>query len=119
MITCLSCVSNSFHGIFLVIDGLDELQADNGRKFTLEIFAKLSNSTSHGQWHILTTSRLEVDIDEAFSGWTRMAMDVEAVRHDITIHIGYRLDHDEKLKKLKPDLKLKIKETLLQKCDGM
>jgi hypothetical protein len=104
-----------FHDIFLVIDGLDELQADNGRRFTLEMFAKISSSNLH----ILTTSRLETDIEEAFSEWTCIAMDVEAVRHDITIHIGYRLDHDEKLKKLKPDLKLEIKEKLLQKCDGM
>ena len=115
MLSCLMSVSKSFHDFFVVIDGLDERQDDNGRKFTLCMLKQMSNPSSH----ILATSRLETDIEEVFSTTSRMAMDAEAVRHDIMTHIDYRLDCGEKLKKLRPDLKREIKEKLLEKCDGM
>ncbi len=116
MLSRLVSVSESFHDFFLVIDGLNECQDDDDeRKFTFCVFAQMSNSKSY----ILATSGLEADIEEAFSGTTRMAMDAEAMRHDIMVHIDYRLDYGEKLKNLRPELKREIKEKLLEKCDGM
>jgi hypothetical protein len=46
-------------------------------------------------------------------------MDTVAVTQDIMVHIDASLNEDTKLKKLRPQMKERIRKDLTEKCDGM
>jgi hypothetical protein len=108
-------VTSSIDEVYLVVDGLDECENRE------ELLATLSSLPSYNQSssiNLLVTSRPETDIDNAFSGKPRLQID-HLVRSDISAYISWRLAHDEKLKRIKPDLKREIQEKLEAKGAGM
>lgn len=115
MIFNLVSTSTLFKDFYVIVDGLDECQEKSNKEFILSMFDRLGKTNLH----VLVTSRLENDIKEAFTRHPQMAMDEEAVKHDIKIHIDIRLEYDIKLKKIQPDTKKEIKEHLLEKSEGM
>lgn len=100
-----------FEEVYIVIDGLDEC---SDRAMTISMLPTLSMKNTH----VLVTSRPEVDIAKAFHGLKTMNID-ESVQCDITTHVKWQFETDDKLRLIRPSLKLEIQETLLARCDGM
>ena len=113
LLLCLITVSNAFKDVFILVDGLDECQ--RRRDLLLEIFNRFSNK----HFHVLVTSRPDPDIKQAFSTKSSFPMDTVAVTQDIMVHIDASLNEDTKLKKLRPQMKERIRKDLTEKCDGM
>ena len=106
---------------FFIIDALDEC---NEREKLLRLL-EIIYERKHPKLHILVTSRKELDIEESLKAMTndktRICIQSELVYEDILTYIQDRLENDNSLKrfKLKPKIKEKVKETLIEKADGM
>ena len=106
---------------FFVIDALDEC---NEREKLLGLLEQIYEQ-KHPNLHILVTSRQEVDIEETLEAMTnheaRICIQSELVQGDILTYIQDRLENDNSLKRFKrqPKIQEKIKQTLVEKADGM
>ena len=106
---------------FFIIDALDECNEREKLLGLLEVIYE----RKHPRLHILVTSRKEEDIGESLVAMTndeaRICIQSELVHKDILIYIQDRLGNDNSLKrfKLQPKIQEKIRETLIEKADGM
>lgn len=110
----LLCLSRVFEDVYIVIDGLDECATP--RDNLLSLLLTLGSSP---HMHIFISSRFESDINAALLKKPRLAMEKEFVKLDIAKHIDCRLDYDDRLKTMTPDLKNEVRVKLLEKSDGM
>lgn len=102
----ITALSTTFESTYVIIDGLDEI-ADLQKAIWL-------TRTLEGvqNMHLLIVSRLEQDIRRAFVGENQLHLEENMFRTDISCHVQWQLDHDEKLKLMKPTLKQNIKTRL-------
>lgn len=106
----------TYQRVYVIIDGLDECQT---RKELLIVLMKLANNKLNSRLNLLITSRPEEDIKSAFNGRPNAEMDPDGVRSDIQSYVTWILDHHHNFNDVSKDLKLEIKETLVEKSDGM
>ena len=105
--------------MFLIIDALDECPKGEKREELLELIVEITSWPSTNL-HILVTSRKEYDITESLTPLlTTLAISVQGsqVASDIEIYIDTQLA--TKMKRVTKDMKMEIKEALVQKADGM
>ena len=106
---------------FFVIDALDECKE---REKLLGLLGRI-HEQKHPKLHILVTSRQELDIEDALEPMTnheaRICIQSELVQGDILTYIQDRLENDNSLKRFKrqPKIQEKIRQTLVEKADGM
>ena len=106
---------------FFVIDALDECKE---REKLLGLLGRIQEQ-KYPKLHILVTSRQELDIEEALEPMTnhetRICIQSELVQGDILTYIHDRLENDNSLKRFKrhPTIQEKIRQTLVEKADGM
>jgi hypothetical protein len=114
VLASLAWISQHFSQAFLVIDGVDEC---SDRERFSESLARL---VERGMIKVLVASRPEHDIATAavFMGKPILNID-DAVKDDISIHVGCYIEKDRKLKRLSPELKAEILRKMTSKCDGM
>lgn len=106
---------------YIVLDALDECTART------ELFEILEQIHSWGiaNLHVLVTSRIEVDIEEALEGIVpksdRVCLESRLVNQDIRTYIVERLQQDKFLRRWQQDLAIQeeIQSTLVQKAGGM
>jgi hypothetical protein len=111
-ITFISEIYPFFSEVYLVIDGVDECQ-------DREQFVTLLGELGTEHTHILATSRYEQDIARCFKQWNFMHMEDTAVNRDIERYISTRFATEEKLSKIRPELKDMIRIKLLERSQGM
>jgi hypothetical protein len=66
----------------------------------------------------MIASRPERDISATFGDQIEIELEDSVVNADIKVCIDWRLEHDDKLKGIKPQLKQEIKDELLSKASG-
>lgn len=104
-----------FEDIYIVIDGLDEI--DTGREQLLMMLVEVSQSQSIN-FHILVISRPEKDIEIAIFGKPHLEIREDMNKEDISAYIEAEFSKGL-LSEIQLDLKLLIKETLLAQSGGM
>jgi len=98
----------------IVIDALDECQ---NRQDLLEGLLDLHKS--YDQVRLLVTSREESDIKQVFSGVTQLWIQAEMTASDIALFVEEEVEHQPKLKRLKPATKTEIIKTITAEAKGM
>ena len=112
----------SFEESFVILDALDECTDRS------ELLADIDNIMGWEDLdlHLLVTSRREQDIEESLSSLVvghqaSVCIDSAVVSADIRVYVHYRLRADRKLKRWQKDLEMsqEIKDTIVDKADGM
>jgi ankyrin repeat domain-containing protein 50 len=114
-------VIESLDQVFIIIDALDECRKDVEREQLLTTILEIK-SRSLPSLHILTTSRRELDIEEALLPLiTIPAIPVEGsqIDLDIKLYISWRLAIDQQLRKWPKAIKAEIEESLIAGANGM
>lgn len=112
IIESVKWLSRFYKKTYIVVDALDECSRITE---VCSMLLKLEVSSLK----VLAISRPESEIKAVFTDVSQLSMDELAIRADIGIYIDWRLEHDVRLRKIKPDLKRHIKERLLRANDGM
>jgi Cdc6-like AAA superfamily ATPase len=99
----------------VVIDGLDECVE---RQSILHLLRNLPNMKSCSV-RVLVTSRQLGDIEEAFTQYKSQSTRVHAVDHDIEAYISTSIATNSRLRRLQPDLRALVQETLQSGAHGM
>lgn len=106
---------------YIILDALDECTERDELLTDLEEIVSWKDT----DFHLLTTSRKETDIEEALTPLShirdRISIQSAPVNADIMTYIHDRLRVDRKLKRWQkhPKVQLEIGDTLLRKADGM
>lgn len=106
---------------YIILDALDECTERDELLTDLEEIVSWKDTN----FHLLTTSRKETDIEEALTPLShirdRISIQSAPVNADIRTYIHDRLRVDRKLKRWQkhPRVQLEIEDTLLRKADGM
>lgn len=121
LLSTLRQMMASMRDTYIILDALDEC-TERGELFVdLEQIMDWNDANSH----VLTTSRREMDIEEALTplGDLRLKIDIQStnISADIRTYIHDRLQADRRLKRWQKDPKtqLEIEDTLLGKAHGM
>ena len=110
--TTITWLSRSFNTVYIVVDGLDEC---SDRTSICRAISELAQENIK----VLATSRPETDIASSFSAVKQLEVEETFAQADLAIYIDWRLEHNERLKIIKPALKHDIKANLLSKSQGM
>ena len=102
-----------FSRVYLVIDGMDEIAE---RQHILSFVNSLQRSVNV---HLLVVSRPLHDIEKQLSSTLRLNIEANLCLKDIQTYIQWRLNHDQKLKRIKPSLKKTIHDRLVAQSMGM
>jgi hypothetical protein len=106
----------SFTNVYIIVDAIDECpKTDDERDELLAVVLEISHSGSQ----LLVTSRLEIDIAEAFKLEAKISIDKVIVGADIKLHIANELATDIRLRKWSSDIKDDIEKTLVEGSNGM
>ncbi|KAH0533900.1 hypothetical protein FGG08_007482, partial [Glutinoglossum americanum] len=110
--------------IFIVTDALDECPKNKEKEFREELLELITEvkDWSTSNIHLLVTSRLEPDIEEALTPLlTARAISIQGsqVESDIKLHISSQLKTDPKLKQWPSEVKTEIEEALTAGANGM
>jgi archaellum biogenesis ATPase FlaH len=116
LVLYISFMSRIFTDVFLIIDGLDEC-AENDRETIINAMKTVQGSTQGS--HIMVISRRERDIVQALLQVPNLAMDEKSVLIDIKTHIISRFAAESRLRCRKTEVEDRIRDVLLEKCDGM
>ncbi|KAI9881492.1 MAG: hypothetical protein M1830_000055 [Pleopsidium flavum] len=113
----LEVLIESFPHVYLVLDALDECSE---REELMQSLDELLSKSMDGL-HLLTTSRKEQDIEDAFDNLrpVKISLAVKEVNEDIKLHIKSRLSQDLRLKRLAEATKAEIETALLDGAHGM
>ena len=68
--------------------------------------------------NVFITSRSEKDIEKAFSEKPSLRMEEDCVLQDIASHVNWSLVQEDFVD-LGDEIKIEIRETIIQKCQGM
>lgn len=107
---------------YIVIDALDECPSQEGERGQLCALLQEISSWELPLLHILTTSRREPDIEEAFAqipNVSRVPIQNALVDADILKYVEAQLAAVPKLARWKPHLKEEIREALVEGAHGM
>ena len=102
----IMCLSSMFASTYIIIDGLDEIADLQKAVWLVRTLEGAQNM------HLLIVSRLDQDIRRAFFGKNQLHLDEDMFQKDISCHVQWQLNHDEKFRSMKPSLKLKIRTKL-------
>lgn len=106
---------------YIILDALDECAERDELLTDLEEIVSWEDANVH----VLTTSRREKDIEEALillsDERNRIGIQSALVNADIRTYTHDRLQIDRKLRRWlkRPEVQLKIEDTLVKKADGM
>ena len=117
----LSEIIKEFEEVFFVVDALDECPKTCEQEELLAVIAEIK-SWSPLKLHLLVTSRLEPDIEEALSPLlTSSAIPIQGfqIDLDIRLHVADQLASDPKLKRWSKDVKMEIENALVEGAGGM
>lgn len=113
--------STQAHGrLFLVLDALDECpEKDDAREQMLEHLERLSQGVP--QIQLLATSREISEIRESMDslGAEQAPIATQSVDADIKKYTSTQLSRDRQLRKLDPNMRQLVEETITQKAGGM
>lgn len=104
---------SGFSRIYLVIDGVDEIVE---RQHILSFIKSIQRSVNV---HLLVVSRPLRDIEKQLSSTLRLNIEANLLLEDIQTYIQWRLNNDQKFKRIKPSLKKTIYDRLTVQCMGM
>ena len=121
LLATLHQMMGSFEGTYLVIDALDECIERQ------ELLTSIKELTSwkDANLHILTTSRMEKDIEDSIEPFNnqqgKICIQSTLVNDDIRAYVHGRLRTDQLLKRWekKPEIQQEIEKALMEKADGM
>jgi hypothetical protein len=107
--------------VFIIIDALDERRKNGERE---QLFSTISEIKSQAlpNLHVFTTSRREVDIEEAILPLVTIPaipMGGSQIELDIKLYISWQLATDSQLKKWPNAIKAEIEESLTSDANGM
>jgi hypothetical protein len=108
----LEMICDQNHEFYFVIDALDEYDSIDRYRF-LDMIFKLQQKTSI---NVLFTSRFIAEITEAFQHAIRF--EIRASDKDVEAYLTSRLD-DLRIVRNKKDLREEIKETIVERVQGM
>lgn len=111
----------SFEETFIILDALDECTDRS------ELLADIDNLVGweNIDLHLLVTSRREQDIEESLASLigdqASVCIDSAVISADIRVYVQFRLRTDRALKRWQKNLELsqEIKDTIVEKADGM
>ena len=108
--------ASKYRQAIVAVDALDE--CNQGREELLNFFRDLGANKSIS---VFVTSRNEQDIRETFQNFQSLPLSEfkNQTAIDIEAYINDELRMRSRLKRLSPELKNDIKDTLLQGADGM
>ncbi|OQO08786.1 hypothetical protein B0A48_05676 [Cryoendolithus antarcticus] len=110
----------SYRKVFIHLDALDECPAsDRQRRAMLEGLGSIVGRAQN--LHILATSRAELDIRFAMDELcaTTVPIDDKVVDHDIEQYVAKEIARNTKLRRLDEVTKLLVRDTLVQRANGM
>jgi len=114
--TILKNLIPSFTNVYIIVDAIHECpKSGDQRDELLAVALDISRSGSQ----LLVTSRLEIDIAEAFKSEANISIDKMLVEADITLHVANELATDVRLRKWSSDIKADIEKTLVEGSNGM
>ncbi|KKZ68736.1 hypothetical protein EMCG_05645 [[Emmonsia] crescens] len=108
--------NESSYRLFLIIDGLDEIAADDRSKF-LELLARIRKESLN--IHVLLTSRAGIQSSPSFLQPLEIIATKEKLLADMTLLIEDRLARLQNLYKFRRQTKRKIRFKILEKADSM
>lgn len=106
--------NESSYRLFLIIDGLDEIAADDRSKF-LELLARIRKESLN--IHVLLTSRVGIQSSPSFLQPLEIIATKEKLLADMTLLIEDRLARLQNLYKFRRQTKRKIRSKILEKAD--
>jgi len=119
---------DGFSAVHIVIDALDECPTMNGeRKYLLASLARIL-AAAPDNFHLFCASRKEPDIEAAIGHLLDFRLRTcinlttarEVLNHDISLYIDSELKSDDfRSLDRDPETKRRVRETLLEKSDGM
>lgn len=107
-INAIVSISNTVTKVTIVIDGIDECPSRN-RSELCDSLLQLAN----GAINLLVTSRRENDIVKVFSEQAHLEMTQEMLSSDKSIHLDWTFENDRKLKQIKAEERVTLKQQLL------
>ena len=110
---CVQKMMSVFSRVYLVIDGIDEIAE---RQHILSFINSLQRSV---KVHLLVACRPLLDIEKHLCNTLRLNIEANLVLEDIETYIQWRLNNDQKFKRIKPSLKKTIYDRLTAQCMGM
>jgi hypothetical protein len=111
--------------VFIVLDALDECRTRKGSRMEGLLSWLRTTVSESDNTHLLVTSRLEEDIQSAFSNWIRPQEIVPIQGHhitrDIRAYVQTRVVEDEGLQRWRsrPEVQREIETALITRVDGM
>ncbi|KLJ13644.1 hypothetical protein EMPG_11426 [Blastomyces silverae] len=108
--------SGSTYRLFLIIDGLDQITADDRSKF-LELLARIQKQSLN--IHVLLTSRVDIQSSPSFLEPLKIIITKEKLRTDMTLLVEDRLRRFQNLYTFGRRTKKKILSKILEKADSM
>ncbi|KAH6680743.1 hypothetical protein B0J14DRAFT_696095 [Halenospora varia] len=107
--TLIAILQDLQQDVFIVLDALDEYPQSD-RKELLNVIDKLR---ADGKFHLLITSRKELDIQERIQPSATFSIDIEqSVKSDIKQFVQRVLAQDSELRRWDQDIKQRIEEKL-------
>ncbi|TFY57634.1 hypothetical protein EVG20_g8467 [Dentipellis fragilis] len=104
---------------YIILDALDECLQEDRHDFLFSFLDEMVLGKEYPV-HFLATSRNEVDIKDSLNLKVSHAMDLDMlVHHDIEEYLSAVLQTDNSFQKYDAGLKKEIRDTLLDKADGM
>ncbi|KAK4184425.1 hypothetical protein QBC35DRAFT_58000 [Podospora australis] len=116
LVGALKMMVPRFEKILVLIDAVDESQK---RERLAEFLNQLATSNEYSPFHIVVTSRKEVDIERHIGQFICLSMSNSLVDRDIDTYIQGQLDTDRALKRWSEGLRSHVRETLVSKANGM
>jgi len=118
LLEMLSLLLTTSHRTYVIIDALDECQAESDRD---ELLITVTEMIAMDNVNILVTSRKENDIEEELEDVVEIKVDLARAKvdSDIAIYVRNRLEKDKQLRKWDRDTKQKIEKVLTERAQGM
>lgn len=121
LLSALCQMIGQFEDVYVIFDALDECLERQ------ELLASIQQLIGYndGRIHILTTSRMEKDIEESMEPFTnnrdKICIRSMLIDNDIRAYVRGKLQIDQGLKKWqeRPEVQKEIEDTLMGKTDGM
>ncbi|KAK9783908.1 putative NACHT domain-containing protein [Seiridium cardinale] len=107
---------------YFVFDGIDEIPHGSDREAIFKLLQDIAKSTTADHIHMILTSRNESEIARSLprsQGWLRYDMFHSRIQKDIAAYTSDQIASHHSLKALPMDIKMKIKETLVEGSNGM
>lgn len=107
--------------VYFILDALDECPATNGERAKLITLLKAFKGFELSNLHILSTSRMELDLSDMSQMVTSPPMNIQTseLDADIRLHIRNQLANDPKLRCWPSDLQGEIEAELTRGACGM